>query len=73
MSFLKQRQHKRFNYKPRFDKSQEQDSNRHLKEAWETIKSSGTHSKKRIIGLPLLVILLVLIIIIMYYLDTILV
>lgn len=73
---FKQRQHKRFKYKPRYSKSDEafassvdaSKSNEHVSK-WQSIP--GTTSRKRYgrFSVPILILILVLLLICMYLLE----
>lgn len=70
---FKQREHKRFNYKSRFDndgnREEKHSSKNNVTSNIELLKRPARKSKT--VKLPLLLILLVILIVMMYYLDNI--
>ena len=66
---FKQKRHKRFNYKPRFQKSELEDSKHQMETNWEHLKSSSKRKGNILTSLPALIIMLILMFLLMYILE----
>jgi hypothetical protein len=66
---FKQRKNKRFNYKPRFQDSEDKKSRADFEAKWNDAKDGDKSRGKFLSSLPALIILLVLIFVIIYILE----
>lgn len=75
-TLLKQRKHKRFNYKPRYSKSGEASSNDgevssndEFVSKWESVRGTNTRKSRKGFSVIKMIIILVLLLICMYVLE----
>ncbi|OZV67613.1 hypothetical protein [Winogradskyella aurantia] len=66
---FKQRKHKRFNYKPRFQDSEDYKSNTDFEARWNEAKGSVKRRGSIFTSLPALIVILLALFILMYILD----
>ncbi|WP_179336275.1 hypothetical protein [Winogradskyella costae] len=66
---FKQRKNKRFNYKPRFQDSEDKKSRADFEAKWNDAKGGDKSRGKLLSTLPALIILLVLIFVLIYILE----
>ena len=68
-NLFKQRKHKQFNYRPRFQREERVPEEEDFEAKWQDARMTSQKRGKRFISLPVLIIMLVVIIMLMYVLD----
>lgn len=66
---FKQKKHKQFNYKPRFQNDKSASETNNFESKWQDARLSSQNRGKKLMSLPVLIVMLLAIIILMYILN----